>query len=283
VLRIVCTSGLIWVGLWIVGSPSTVDAKTPVESPESLSGTGVIVARHVVDLAPRIEGSLKEVHAQIGDTVRAGAVIAVLDTVLIRNELRLARALLMEALADTERVVSEVRLAEYQFSACKGIADSAGPKAIGEVRMRELGRNAAKARADLAMVRARIEQQTARVRQLEDELDMTAITAPYDAVVAKCYRDQGSMVDPDKAILRLISTELLARFAVDEADASSIEVGSVVVIVVGTVGSELTGSVERIAPEVDIASGMVVVEARITDWKGQRGEIKSGTEVHVRY
>jgi multidrug resistance efflux pump len=116
----------------------------------------------------------------------------------------------------------------------------------------------------LAATRAQLEERRAQVERLQKDNGDLEITAPFEGIVATRYVDPGATVRPSTPILRLISMrDIFVRFAIPEPQVRVMAVGQAVRIRVGDARLELLGTVEKVAPEVDSASHLVVLEARI--------------------
>jgi hypothetical protein len=92
------------------------------------------------------------------------------------------------------------------------------------------------------------------------------------------------MVGPSIPIARLVSADdLRVRFAVPEENVGAIALGMAIVAQVGGVNEPLSGVVENIAPEVDIASRYVYAEGKIdpSSIAGLKKTVPSGTVVRV--
>jgi multidrug resistance efflux pump len=83
--------------------------------------------------------------------------------------------------------------------------------------------------------------------------------------------------------VRLISAgDLLVRAAVPPEEARRLKVGDPVAIDVRAQGFRLAGTLQRIAPEVDAASQMVLIEVRLAPAAGTESRLQTGLVVDVR-
>jgi multidrug resistance efflux pump len=120
-----------------------------------------------------------------------------------------------------------------------------------------------------------------RTNQLREMLRDADIVAPFDGTIAARYVDPGATVSRSAPIVRLISpTSLVIRFAVPEDQAADIAVGREVIVCVASVAVTMAAVIERIAPEIDAALRMVVVEARLAG-AGRTNTIPSGAVARV--
>jgi RND family efflux transporter MFP subunit len=207
---------------------------------------GVVRAGNAVEVAPRLEAKLDQVLFRVGDRVRRGQPLAILDVHALEADLAIARAEKAEARARLRDAAARLR------------------------RRRALGRTAIaheeldEARAQAAMARAQMEAHRVRAAQLVRALDDARLRAPFDGVVAALYASPGALVSPTRPVLRLIGQGAVeVRFAVPEEQAASVATGQAVHIELRALGVSLRGTVERIAPEVDAISHLVVAVARV--------------------
>jgi RND family efflux transporter MFP subunit len=236
----------------------------------------VIVARDSVDVTSEIPGRLRAVYVGIGDTVRAGAPIAALDPQMAVQDLEMARAALRAVEADASRASEELAEARVRAERRKTNPELFSKEELAEVELR-----VKTAAAALEMSRARASEQRARVRQLEAALGQAEVRAPFAGRVAERFVDPGAVVGPGTALVRLISAEdLIVRSAVPPEEARSLSEGARVIAKGRDTTVEVSGTVERIAPEVDTASQMVLIEIRIEPDTGSR--LQTGQVVDVR-
>jgi RND family efflux transporter MFP subunit len=250
---------------------------------------GVILARESVDLAARVEGRITAVHVRLGDSLPQGGRIASLDVRTLRLDLDMAAADLKVAQAERDKAgvelaQAEERLARRQTLAAEALAS--GEELSTALYQKKLaGVRVAVTDAELSRKRARVEQ----LRQMREDAD---IRAPFAGVVAVRYVDPGANVTPETPIVRLNSMdELFVRFAVPESKRERLRVGLRVVVEVGEgagVGAAsagftgpVHGTIEKIAPDIDAASRMVIVESKLDLTGDAKSRVYSGAIARV--
>ncbi len=239
---------------------------------------GVVVATHSVDLAPKVSGRVEAVHVRLGERVSAGASIATLDTAALRHDLKMGEAKLKIARAEEARAKTELAQLEEELEALTSLLRS------GNISAKELsaaGHRQQSAAAALDAAGARVAEAEAQVLQLKQTLTDAHVRAPFSGVISDRFVDPGAMVGPTVPIARLVSADSLrVRFAVPEQLAGGVGVGVAVQVEVSTVNAQLRGVVENVAPEVDIASRMIIAEAKL-DSTGAKRAIPSGAVARV--
>ena len=139
--------------------------------------TGTVRAREDAILSAKASGQIKRIRVDIGDRVKAGAVLAEMDATNAEIALQNARA--MERLA-----AARLAEAERGVTRSKMLLEGQGmaPSAFEQV---ETGREIAAAQLD---------QARAAVRAAEQQVHDATITAPFGGVVTAKFRNAGDTV-----------------------------------------------------------------------------------------
>ena len=240
---------------------------------------GVLLARSSIDIASGHEGRLDAVNVRLGDAVVSGESLARLEIPTVRFDLAMAEASAKAARVELDRAEVELAQAEEHGArreklAAEGLA-STEDLTTSRYQVRLAGVRIASAQAQIREKQARVEQ----LRHLSAE---TEIRAPFAGIIAARYANPGANVTPSTPILRLISAgDLFVRFAVPDEARSLATVGASVRVIVGT--AVVRGIVDKIAPEVDAASRLVVVEARLGPEDMPAGALLSGEIARVSF
>lgn len=238
---------------------------------------GVVVARNVVEVAARAEGRVTAIAVQLGDRVERGAALASLDDRNLRDDLAAARAALRALSADRDK--GENTLAEARE---KKLRDERLSHVLSEEELARVRYEEKYAESQLQGTRARLDEQQAKVAVLERSLEEMQVRAPFDGLIAARYVSPGAMVNSGTPIVRIVSSgDVLVRFAIPEALGGRVRVGMPVTVEVGA--AALSGTVDKLAPEVDAASRMIVAEARVVIPDGHPDMALAGqvARVHV--
>jgi len=251
-----------------VASPATTNV------PPSATYLGVVLARTSADIAPRFDGRLATVNVRVGDVVAQGAVLATLSVPTLAYDLRVAEAELQAATIDVDRASTELKQATERFSR-KQRLDAEHLALADDVTGADYQSRLAKTR--LSTARSVANERRAQVERLRQDKDDTQLVAPFDGVVAARYVDPGMSVHSLAPVVRLITmNDVLARFAVPQRDAGRVAIGEEVRIRTSETHRDLRGTVERIAAEVEPASHMIFVEARVTPGATPSSAVPSG-------
>ncbi len=253
-----------------------------VPQQESVAGggpyVGVVLARQEVEVAAESQGQLERVYVRVGDVVTSGQRLASLDTRELQHQLAIERANLQAAQAEQRRLSLSVSQAEGEYARRQQLRDVVSAE---EIEAAAFARDTAIAAREAA--EARETEVQARISQLQERLARSEIRAPYAGTIALRLLDEGSLVGPGTPVVRLISSgDLLLRFAVPPEEADALKLGTRVEARLDGLPLTLHGTVEHLAPEIDLASQLVFVEARVEETlDGQRFPAGAAAEVRI--
>lgn len=231
----------------------------------AVSGPARPVRRAMV--TAEVTGRLLEVPVDVGQTVKAGDVLARFDETLLRSALS-AR----EATLEARR--SEIRLAEWTLE-----------------RREQLGTRGITSDADLLSARSQLLNLQAQARALEAEvadarkgLEDAVVTAPFDGVVASRAVEAGQTVALNAELLQLVDMSTVEVAAsVPTSRISDIAIGQVARLRFEGVGERVfEGRVARIAPEAETGSRAITVFVTLPNTDGAiRGGMFAVGEIAV--
>lgn len=228
-------------------------------------GPGTLQARVPVTLAARITATVKQISVDVGDVVKRGQVVALLDDrdlaarrgvvggqqVALARNVGAAQASVAKAQADLELARSKQRRdAELLRTGFVSQAVLDASNAALQAAQASLEN----ARATHAAREADVQALSQEARYADTVLSFTRITAPMDGVVISRQAEVGTMVVPGGALLRMVDPATLwIAMRVDESVVGRVQVGQVASIKMRT-GDVLTGKVARIARQSDAAT-----------------------------
>lgn len=220
---------------------------------------GAVVARESADVAAEIDGIVEGLDVRVGDRVDAGSAIATLDTRRLGHQLDAARADLSQARAAAQNQRLAVDQADDELTRRRALSGLLSQEEREQARF-----DKERAEAQLEAARADTARVRARIAELEDALSRSTVRAPFDGVISRRYLDPGVRVVAGTAVVRLIRRDAaLVRFAVAPHAARSLEPGTAVRVETLDPPSVVDGVVEQVAPEIDPASRLLFVEARL--------------------
>ena len=230
-----------------------------------IAGPGTVQARVPVTVSARVSAQVISVHADHGERVKRGQLLAVLDDRDLSAK-RAAAAAAGEAnarnVAAAEATVAKAR-ADLELARNRQRRDAdlyrAGFISQSSYDASDLGMTAAAAAVDnavalLAARRAEGQAVAADARYAQTLWSHTRISAPMDAIVIQRSVEPGSTVAPGSALFRIVDPATLWVAArIDEALVGRIEEGMPARIRLRN-GEEHVGHVARISRQSDAAT-----------------------------
>lgn len=210
-----------------------------------------------VDVHAKVAGYVKEVRVDIGDRVRPGDVLALLEVPELYEELNHARASERRAAADHE----DARLAYSRLTA----VNREHPNLIAQQELDTALAHASTAAGELAAARADV----ARYQTL---FGYTRILAPFAGVITKRYADPGALIQAGTAsstqsmpLVRISQNDRLRLdFPVSVDYVAGVHVGSPVRVRVDSLdGRAFDSTITRIADKVDDATRTMTCEVEV--------------------
>lgn len=239
-------------------------------------GPGVVASRIQVTVSTRVTGILKEVHADQGDSVKAGQILALLDdtdaaakasgaaaaSTASQHNIAAAEAALAKSRADMELAQSNYRRDQELFRS-GFISQAAMDAAAAVLRSAQSGEASAAATLGARQAESRASAQEAvYVRALHT---FTRITAPMDGLIVVRDAEAGDTVVPGSPIFRMVDTrKLWVAARIDESVVGQVEVGQPATIRLRG-GKELSGEVARINRQSDAATRELEVDVAFRD------------------
>lgn len=219
------------------------------EVEDYLEWAGTVRSKTEARVSPKVMARVLEVRVAVGQAVRAGEVLAVLDDRDLRARLEQARS----ALAAAEAEAAE---AESDFE-----------------RVRALFEKEAATRRDFEGAQARakaLQAQVARardaVREAEVLLGEAKVLAPFDGVVSEKNVEPGDLAIPGQPIFLVQDPHRLRlEVQVPEACARAATIGAEVRIRIDALEREITGRIEEVAPAADPVSRSFLVKGALPE------------------
>jgi multidrug resistance efflux pump len=253
------------------------------EVPDAEAWTGVLLSP-TIELTSRSDTTVKQLNVRVGDAVRAGMVLAELDMTHTRHQLAAAEAAMRASRADTWQANVSLQAARDRQARRNGFVKY-GSVALPIVSDEE----AASARFESAQASSRVsaaaaaaQERAAQVEALRSSLSDGVLTAPFDGVIATTFAERGAHVRAGAPVIRLVGRgSLRTRFAVPETDASKVRLG--VKVRLEWDHHRLEAVVDRVAPEVELSSSSIFVEATASGGEGIDQVALAGRVVGVRF
>lgn len=201
---------------------------------ETVSATGVTIAREEIQVMTELSGiRVTDVLADVGDKVKKGQKLAVLDD---------------ESLANQYAELKSIYERTYDAFARADKLKSAGAVSLQEVTVRRTDMQAARAKLDDAKL----------------NLKRTAILAPQDGVIFERSAIIGGLVSSSDPLFRIARyNEIEMEAQVPESALAALTVGQPVSITLSGDTAPLEGTIRLITPRVDNATRMATIRVSL--------------------
>ena len=246
----------------------------------SFSVAGEFLPYQEIEMHAKVSGYVRKINVDIGDRVKTGQVLAVLEVPELMAQLQGAGAGVRHSQQEIELAQNEVARDQAQYDALHANAqrlEQAGKARPGLIAQQELDDALAKDRASAAQVesaksalsaaRQQLEMSQANNTQVSAMSDYTRIVAPFDGVVTWRYADTGALVQAGTSnsnsapVVKLAQVNILRlRIPVPESLAASVRVGQPADIAVQATGEHFTGHVTRFTDALDRTTRSMQVE-----------------------
>jgi HlyD family secretion protein len=234
---------------------------------QKVSSSGTLEAVTKVLVGTQISGTVDALYADFNSIVKKGQVIARLDPSLVQAEIDQARAALVRAEAEVERL--NVSLADAHLKGTRA-RELAGRELIPRSELETAELTEKTIDAQLRSARAQVTQARASLSQSEVNLSKTVIRSPIDGIVISRDVDVGqtvaaSMQAPTLYEIAADLSQLQVRASIDESDVGLIKTGQPVTFTVDAYPNEqFTGRVLQVRLNPVVEQNVVTYAAIIS-------------------
>ena len=238
----------------------------------------------VVDVHPKVSGYMRRINVDIGDIVRQGDTLAVLEVPELKAQLEQTNFELKQSQEEITRAQHEINGAEAMHAALHAQSDRLRQAAatrpgliaqqeLDDAQSRDLSSQAKVDSAKAAMAAAQQHAEAARadnerVQALEN---YTNVVAPIAGVVIWRYADTGALIQggtnsnsQDLPIVRLSQSDLLRlRVPVPEDDVRYVREGGQLQVRVDAIGKSFTGRIVRFTRNVNFETRTMETEVDV--------------------
>ena len=222
-------------------------------------------------VAPKIAGRLEKILVDIGDVVRGGQLVAVLDDAEFRQQVLQAQAELEVARANLQEGRDMLENTEREY---RRVVNLRNKKITSEAELDTIDAKYKTYQAKLKVAKAQLTQKEAELNMARVRLAYTQIRVPDNhvsslRVVGERYVDEGAMLAANNPIVSILDIETLtAVIYVIERDYPKVKVGLEASASTDAFpGRNFSGRVSRIAPMLKEKSREARVEIEIINEK----------------
>ena len=254
----------------------------------TLALTAEFIPYQEIDVMSKVAGFIKKINVDIGDRVRTGETLAVLEVPEMADDMTKAAANVQLSDAEVRRAQDDIQRAKaaheiarlsYQrlLDVSKSKPGLVAQQEIDDARSKDLVTEAQVSAAQSAALAAQQRTQVDRAEQsrYKTMFAYTRVTAPFDGVVTLRYANQGSMIQAGTAsqsqampVIRLSQNNLLRlMLPVPESAVSKIHLGQQVDVHVSSLDRSFAGTVARFTSKVSTATRTMETEVDVPNPK----------------
>lgn len=259
--------------------PKIMDLSIKVEA------VGKAYAPSLVNVATLANGEIKDFRVKLGDKLKKGDIIAILDDEKAKNDLAIEKSKLT-SLKD-ELVAAEVYLNEL-YTKLKTQESLYNKGASSKENYLSAKTSYYNAKAKLSSIKAQITQTNANISTMQESLDETIVKAPIDGTVISVYASLGQTINSRQSSPTLIKLanldEIEVRMQVSQNDLNLLKVGQKVIYTPLSEGSSTKEATINSIDNADVSvidnvssSGAVYYYARY--FVNNNPELKIGIDV----
>lgn len=271
VLALLALAAVVAVNL-ISGGPESVASIEPVKVERGpvvrrLAETGTVEMDRTVEVKSQVAGRVRVLHADVGDTVRSGALLAVIepdpDKALQLSGKRAAVTRAEMDLAEQRRLLEQKR----QNHADGIVSREELEKAEYQFRLAEIGLD--QQRLELQILEREVRAQAEAVGATEESLlfEDYEIYAPMDGIVTLRPVEEGELVTSAVSMNQGANlftvgdpSRLIVKIQISEVDIGEVDVGLPAEVRVEALpGESFAGRLRQVAPTGSIKQGSSVV------------------------
>jgi RND family efflux transporter MFP subunit len=249
---------------------------------------GVFRPYQEINLYAKVSGYVKRINVDIGDRVKKGELLAVLEVPELVAEMEHSKAAVSRSQADLKRAGDELERARSAYDVVHlaygrlaGVAKSQ-PGLVAQQELdasqgqdREAQAGVSAAESAVASAQQQLVVDRAELQKDQSMLDYAQIVAPFDGVVTQRFADTGAMVAAGTSsekqalpVLELAQNDVLRlEIPVPESVVPSIREGDTVQVHVGAMNSDFEGKVVRFSRQLDESTRTMITEIDVPNPK----------------
>jgi RND family efflux transporter MFP subunit len=252
--------------------PTVAVAKAGLEDlSRDLSMTAELRPFQEIEVMAKVAGYVKAMYVDIGDRVKKGQLLAVLEVPEMADDMARATSALKGSEAEAARAKDELRraqsvndIAHLSYTRLAEVAAKrpglVAQQEIDDARGKDLSTQAqvAAARSSVESANQQIQVSRAMLGRVKTMLDYTRVTAPFSGVITKRFADVGAMIQAGTAsqtqampVVRLSDNSMFrVILPVPESAVPTVHVGQQVEVRVPTLNRTFSGKVARFSAKV---------------------------------
>ncbi|MGH9693344.1 MAG: efflux RND transporter periplasmic adaptor subunit, partial [Bryobacteraceae bacterium] len=235
-----------------------------------------------IDVMAKVAGYVKKINVDVGDRVKQGELLAVLEIPEMADDQARAQSMLGHSQAEVARARDELQRAESSrdiahlsytrlSDVAKRRAGLIAQQEIDDAQSKDMMAEAqvSAAKSNLSATEQQVHVSTAELQKVKTLADYIRVTAPFAGVITKRYADTGSMIQAGTSsstqvmpLVKLSENRLLRLILpVPESAVPTVHVGQQVEVCVPTLNRSFPGRVARYADK--LSSGTRTMDTEV--------------------
>ena len=229
---------------------------------EQILVVGNLIGAATVQVVPKVNGRLESISVKLGDSVRRGQIIALVEDNEIQEQVRQAEASFKVGEATIRQRDADLKLAKTNLDRSRSLFER---QLLPQQTFDDTEARYQAALAQLDLARAQFEQAKARLDELRITLSNTRIASPVDGFVGKRFVDPGAFVGPNSPVASVVDIRTVRMVAnLVEKDVKRVPAGTNAAVEVDAFpGEQFSGRVSRVAPVFDPATRTAEMEIEV--------------------
>jgi multidrug efflux pump subunit AcrA (membrane-fusion protein) len=235
-----------------------------------LSLTGTVNPEKAVDVVSKLSGRILALHADEGQPVKEGQVLAVIETTELDHSLQNAE--LAKIAADTSYDNAKLNLDRTQKLFKEGlVAQQQLDAAVLQFTAAETAKK--QAENEITQIKSQLASQGWTTKQVTPDggtIRSSRLVSPLTGVVLKKFSEEGTLVNSQSPVFTVAKTDRVKiRISVEEQMLRYIKVGQAVSLTVNAWPDEFRGVIANILPQVDPATRGITAEIAVANSGGR--------------
>jgi membrane fusion protein, macrolide-specific efflux system len=227
-----------------------------------VTATGSLQPRDYVDVGAQVSGQLKKILVDVGSQVKAGELLAEIDTTVYSAKVEGIRAQLRNQQAQLQDRRAQLSLSQLQLTRQEQMRKE-DASSLEELQIAKA--NTQSAEAQLKSLEAQIDQTQSSLKVEEANLAYAKIYAPMDGTVVSITARQGQTLNTNQmapTLLRVADlSTMTVKTQVSEADVGKLHIGMPVYFTtLGGQGWRWYSSLARLDPTPEVVNSFTADE-----------------------
>lgn len=193
---------------------------------EAIVVNGVLEPAQMVNVGAQVSGQIKALHVVLGQQVKAGQLVAEIDSLPQQSALRLAEASLALARAQRDARAAGLKQVQSDYDRQQALLDA---NATSRAKFEAAEAAFRTAVADVAALDAQIERSKIEVEIAQTNLAYTKVVAPIDGTIIAIATKQGQTLNSSQAAPTVVVVAQLdvmsVKVQISEAEIGKVKVG----------------------------------------------------------